>query len=115
MIRISLELLTIDYKLMLTLMFFAFALQSQKGFFSFLYPSVLHNLNSNFQCSLTVFYQQLLMKGSTLSSRDKSLLGRVETPTGEVSLMQRVETKIHRVINNYSYYTMMITNKTDYH
>ena len=33
------------------------------------------------------------MKGSTLSSRDKSLLERVETPTGEVSLMQRVETK----------------------
>ena len=102
-IRISLEfwleLLTIDYKLMLTLMFFAFALQSQKGFFSFLYPLVLHNLNSNFQCSLTVFYQKLLMKGSTLSSRDKSLLERVETPTEEVSLMQRVETKILAGIN----------------
>ena len=39
------------------------------------------------------------MKGSTLSSRDKSLLGRVETPTGEVSLMQRVETKFLAGIN----------------
>ena len=45
---------------------------------------------------------------STLPSRDLSLLERVEPPTEEVSLMSRVETEFHRVINNYSYYTMMI-------
>ena len=53
--------------------------------------------------------------GSTIPSRDLSLLGMVEPPTEEVALMQMVETVFHRVINNYSYYTMMITNKTDYH
>ena len=55
------------------------------------------------------------MNGSTILSRDLSLLGMVEPPTEEVALMQMVETLFHRVINNYSYYTMMITNKTDYH
>ena len=52
------------------------------------------------------------MNGSTLLSRDKSLLGMVEPPTEEVALMQMVETVFLAGINLNTLFIIHIQHMT---
>ena len=52
------------------------------------------------------------MNGSTILSRDKSLLGMVETPTEEVALMQMVETVFLAGINLNTLFIIHIQHMT---